>query len=50
MSFPVTDWQFWVATLLVLAGLISFTRALLPRRKKATRTGLTISAPPKGGR
>lgn len=44
MSFPITDWQFWVASLLVLAGVVTFTRALLPRRKKATRTELTISA------
>ena len=50
MSFPVSDWQFWVATLLMLACVATFTRTLLPRRKKGTRTGLTISAPSKGKR
>ncbi len=47
MSFPITDWQFWAATLLVIAGLAFFARTLLPKRAKRTRTSLTISAPPK---
>lgn len=45
MSFPVNDWQFWVATLLALAAAYYLLRPLLPhhrRKARAARTGLTV--------
>jgi hypothetical protein len=47
MSFPITDWQFWVATLLVLVGAAFLVRSLAPRRPRGKRTTLTVSAPSK---
>ena len=52
MSFPIHDWQFWVATgLFVLAGLW-LCRGLLPgakrrrRRRAARRATLTVGGKP----
>ena len=45
MSFPVHDWQFWVATLAALGALWFLLRPLLPsKRKRAAkrRTSLTV--------
>ena len=41
---PVGDWQFWVVTLLALAGLIFVVRLVLPGKRKspARRVKLTI--------
>lgn len=51
MRFPIDDWQFWVATLVVLVGIVFVTRPVLrtlfPRTfagPKQVRTALTISA------
>jgi hypothetical protein len=48
LSFPVSDWQFWVVTLLALFALWYLSRSILPpgfggkRRGKSTKTTLTI--------
>ena len=34
---PVGDWQFWVVTLLALAGLLFVVRLVLPKRKSSSR-------------
>lgn len=53
-SFPIHDWQFWVATALALVALYAVARALVPaslwprwlggKSRKGRRTTLTVSA------
>lgn len=55
MSFPVDDWQFWVATLAGLVAVWWLTKGLIPwgrilgrtsaRRARSRKVTLTISAP-----
>jgi len=44
MSFPLTDWQFWVATVVVLGVIVMIARKITPSKKKRARkrVGLTI--------
>jgi len=52
MTFPITNWQFWLVTLLALAALLWMLRVLLPipflgrklrdKRKGRSRVDLTI--------
>ncbi len=45
MSFPINDWQFWVASLAALAGAWFILRPLIPykrKRKTKRRTSLTV--------
>ncbi len=46
-SFPVGDWQFWVATLLALGALVYLLRKIVPvvlpkRKKRRSRATLTV--------
>lgn len=46
-SFPVGDWQFWVATLLALGALVYLLRKVVPvvlpkRKKRRSRATLTV--------
>jgi hypothetical protein len=41
---PWGDWQFWVVSGLALGALVVLVRGLVPRKKAARRTGLTVSA------
>jgi hypothetical protein len=44
-SLPITDWQFWVVTAIVLAVLTVAIRRTLrtPAKKRSTRVTLTIT-------
>jgi len=44
MSFPLTDWQFWVATVVVIGVVVLIARKVMPSKKKRStkRVGLTI--------
>lgn len=51
MSFPVDDWQFWLASVIVLIAAVVAFRAVVPlslltgrarKRGKRTRVSLTI--------
>jgi len=44
---PMTDWQFWVATLIMIAALFAVKRVLAPK-KKGTKTTLTVGGKPVG--
>lgn len=52
MSFPVSDWQFWVVTPLAALGACWVLRRLLPerlnpfRRRKGTSANLTVEGRP----
>lgn len=52
MSFPVSDWQFWVVTPLAALGASWVLRRLLPerlnlfRRRKGTSANLTVEGRP----
>ena len=43
-AIPVTDWQFWVVTLIVALIIVAVFRPFIPglRSKKAKRVTLTI--------
>lgn len=42
-NLPISDWQFWVASLAALLAASWVLRGLIPRRKKrGTRVALTI--------
>lgn len=45
---PFTDWQFWVVTLVMLASLWMLKIVLLPKKKKGTKTTLTVGGKPIG--
>lgn len=34
-TFPINDWQFWIATVVVIVALAFVIRPLLPRRGKS---------------
>ncbi|MDA1261798.1 MAG: hypothetical protein O3B75_02755 [Planctomycetota bacterium] len=34
-AFPINDWQFWIATIVVIIALTFVIRPLLPRRGKS---------------
>lgn len=40
---PVGDWQFWVVSLIAALGLVVLVWSVLPKRKRRSRTELTIS-------
>ena len=40
---PVGDWQFWVVTLLALAGLLFVVRLVLPRKRKSSGRRVTLT-------
>ncbi len=40
---PVGDWQFWVVTLLALAGLLFVVRLVLPRKRKSSTRRVTLT-------
>jgi len=42
---PIHDWQFWVATIVMLAALWILKIVLLPK-KKGTKTTLTVGGKP----
>jgi hypothetical protein len=44
---PWGDWQFWVVTVAAFVSLAAVARVVIPRRKRGTRTALTVSAPSK---
>jgi len=44
---PIHDWQFWVATIVMLAALWMLKIVLLPK-KKGTKTTLTVGGKPVG--
>jgi len=52
VTFPVSDWQFWVVTPLAFLGAAWVLRLLLPgpinpfRRRKGTGASLTIEGRP----
>ncbi|MCE7974640.1 MAG: hypothetical protein DYG92_10030 [Leptolyngbya sp. PLA1] len=52
MSFPISDWQFWIVTPLAALGACWVLRRLLPgpvnpfRRRTGTATTLTINGRP----
>ncbi len=35
-AFPIDDWQFWIATIVVLGALWFVIRPMIPRRGKGT--------------
>lgn len=39
---PVGDWQFWVVTLAAVVGAWMIYRSVRPRKRKTTRTQLTV--------
>ncbi len=39
---PVGDWQFWVVSLIAALGLVVLVWSVLPKRKRRSRTELTI--------
>jgi len=39
---PRSDWQFWVVTVVASIALGAVLRMVVPRRKKPTRTTLTV--------
>ncbi len=41
---PLGDWQFWLVTLAAAGGVALLARVLLPRKPRAKRANLTISA------
>lgn len=41
---PWGDWQFWAVTGAAIAAMVATARVLIPRRTRAKRTALTISA------
>ena len=45
MNLPLTDWQFWVVTAVVLIIVAAAFRGFIPglRKKKQTRVSLTIN-------
>lgn len=43
---PWGDWQFWVVTIAAVVGVAALVRVLLPARKKAVKTSLTIGGEP----
>lgn len=50
MSFPVSDWQFWVVSAIALVAAFVVIRTLVPRRKKrAKRATLTVEGRPVAG-
>ncbi|MDF1809596.1 MAG: hypothetical protein P1U42_07870 [Phycisphaerales bacterium] len=44
---PIHDWQFWVATIVMLAAIWVLKIVLLPK-KKGTKTTLTVGGKPVG--
>ena len=44
---PIHDWQFWVATIVVIAALWALKLVLVPK-KKGTKTTLTVGGKPVG--
>ncbi len=44
---PLTDWQFWVVTLVAIASLWALKLVLIPK-KKGTKTTLTVGGKPVG--
>jgi hypothetical protein len=42
MSLPLSDWQFWVTTIVTLVALWFVARTLWPRKKRAKRTNITV--------
>ena len=42
-SLPITDWQFWVVTVIAIVALYLLARMFVPK-KKGKRTSLTVSA------
>lgn len=45
MSFPVHDWQFWVATAAAMAAAVAVARMVLPRGLVARLMGRKPKAP-----
>jgi len=52
-TMPYTDWQFWIVTVIALAGALILGRSLLGRifrkgsaKVKPQKTGLTIEGAP----
>ncbi|MGV6815393.1 MAG: hypothetical protein ACWA5W_10370 [Phycisphaerales bacterium] len=44
---PITDWQFWFVTIVMLAAIWGLKIVLLPK-KKGTKTTLTVGGKPVG--
>ena len=42
MWFPVTDWQFWVSTLIVGGAAWWLIKGFWPKKKNQTKVTLTI--------
>ncbi len=49
-AFPIDDWQFWIATIVVLGALWFVIRPMIPRRGKALRVPIAHQAPSKVSR
>jgi hypothetical protein len=43
---PISDWQFWVVTIIAIAALWMLKLALLPKKKKSTKATLTVDRKP----
>ena len=50
MNFPLGDWQFWVVSIIALAGLFVVLKPLWPSRDRTSCGGCNAKSPAKNSR